>query len=64
MSKIAKAIGALVITLVLFGIPVLFALSIVFGWNRFAVLVFALITSVILALVWSFVLCEVDDEQP
>ena len=62
MSRIAKAIGALVITLVLFGIPVLFALSIVLGWNRLAVLVFALITSVILALAWSFVLCEVDDE--
>lgn len=46
MNKIFECIGALVLTIIMLGVPILLALSLVFSWDEFIFIILGLLTMI------------------
>lgn len=46
MNKLFECIGALVLTIIMLGVPILFALSLVFSWDGFIFIILGLLTMI------------------
>jgi len=63
MNKLFKFIGAIVLAIVILGIPVLFALSLVFQWIAFVYLLLLTTLDVILLTIGLYVLADYFEDN-